>query len=323
MFSKRKKTLQTCALLIMLSLLLTACPAMASVPSSNLVYVTTPKIQLREEKSLSAKAIGDELPLLAELSVLNQDGEWLQVSYQGNTGYVMLYFVSEKYTSATLEKSLVYSAYNITAEQPGGLMVARPLQGYDAYILKTYDNGQQLVLLPELGWQKGFVWPDENPEWYGQITDDFDKLDMTSATVVMSTGVYRQPTFNAVVQGDNLAPLTNISCTQPVGAWVYIPEMGGYVPVGAVRYEQVDTLRADGKYFISVFSILDPENGFGTAVAYEGSEVAIFADSKDDLKVVILDNGMCGYLIETLSESTTEDRESTTIALGNALLVNH
>lgn len=320
MYSKKCKL--SCVLLITLSLILSIFPAVASVSSSDTVYVTTPKIQLREQKSLSAKTIGSELPLLSELTVIDQDGEWLQVSFQDITGYVMVYFVSEAYEETTLGQSLVYNVYNATAEQPGSLMIARPLLGYDAYILKAYENGQKLVLLPDLGWQKGFIWPDENSEWYGLLTEDFYRQEITDATVVMTTSVYRQPTFKAVVQGDNLKPMTSISCTQPVGAWAYIPALEGYIPVGAVQYTQVDALHADGKYFISVFSILDPEDGFGTAVAYDNSEVAILTETNDDLKMVILENGMCGYLIETLSESIPGDQESVIVALDNAIRVN-
>lgn len=308
----QNKRIKSPILCLILSLLLTVAAVSPSLADAvpELVYVTTQKMQLRQEKDLLSATVGEELPLLSELTVLEKDGEWLLASYEGTVGYIMLYFVSEYVEQTTLERTLVYNAYDANAEQPGALVMAYPLSWLTAYVLGTYENGQQLVLLPEIGGQKGFIWPGENPDFYGQVTDVFRGKESVKATVVKTCAVYRQPTFIAVVQGSDLEALTEISCTEPVGAWVYVPEREGYIPVGAVQYAQVDVARADGNYFVNAFSELNPEGGFGTGIAYRPSELAIITGAANDCARVILDNDANGFLIEKYSDTNRTDWES-------------
>lgn len=135
----------------------TPTPAVTATPAPGGVtaWVWTPSgtLNMRENPSTTARVLRT-IPRLAELTVLQQEGTWCLISYQGMTGYVMATYLT--YTNP-LTPSVTpppgTGSGTAWVWTPSGSLNLRESPSTDGRILRTIPRLAQLQIL-----QQGSVW---------------------------------------------------------------------------------------------------------------------------------------------------------------------
>lgn len=146
------------------------------IPEKGYVLITENVLNVRSEANQDADPIG-QLACAQEVQILGQEGEWYQISFGDQTGYVFAELITESYEEAQ-KAYLENFAYEIGSANAGGVNIRDGIGTENTNVIDQLEEDEQIVILERLedGWLK--VYYGENYD-LGYMLADYVTVENT------------------------------------------------------------------------------------------------------------------------------------------------